>query len=357
VLSRSDLRAAARTAVFLMKLFPMLPSRAIDWVTRSPVIEVVKYRTTRGDVQGDLYRPSGRGPHPGVVVCLGVVPFGVEHPQVARLGMAFARSGFATLLYWSPAMRDLRMVPEDVVDLALAYRWLIGRADIDPLRSGLIGTCVGGSFALMAAASAAIRDRVGFVGAFAPYSSMYTFVRDIASATSSRRAGREAWAVDPLTRKVYVRSITDVLARSEAEVLRAAFADGGARVDTQALSADGLAVFDLLSADDLGAADAALAQLPTRMRQRLDAMSPVRYLGDVHAPHILFGHDRDDLVIPVGESRRLQEVLAGRRGVEYTEFAMFEHADPSKRHLSPLRMAQQLGKFYRYVFPLFRHAV
>jgi hypothetical protein len=36
---------------------------------------------------------------------------------------------------------------------------------------------------------------------------------------------------------------------------------------------------------------------------------------------------------------------------------MFEHADPSKRHLSPLRMAQQLGKFYRYVFPLFRQAV
>ena len=161
--SARSLRAAARTAVFVSKVLPMVPSRPIDWVTTAPVVERVRYLTPLGEADGDLYRPAGAGPHPGVVVCLGVVPFGVDHPQVPRLGAALARAGFAALLYWSPAMHDQRLDPQDVEGIAMAYRWLIERPTVDASRSGLLGTCVGGSFALMAAADPCIRDRVAFV--------------------------------------------------------------------------------------------------------------------------------------------------------------------------------------------------
>src|SRR5215211_6281879 len=109
-----DLRAAANTAVCLFKVFPMLPSRPLNWVTPRPVLERVSYPALDGNRDGDLYRPSTRGPHPGVVVYLGVVPFGVDHPQVPRLGEALARAGFAALLYWSPAMREFRLEPDDI---------------------------------------------------------------------------------------------------------------------------------------------------------------------------------------------------------------------------------------------------
>ena len=105
--------------MFFLKVFPMLPSRPIDWVTRPPVTERVTYPTIHGQAEGDLYRPPGVGPHAGLVVCLGVVPFGVDHPQVPRLGEALARSGFAALLYWSPTMRDFRLDPDDVENIAL----------------------------------------------------------------------------------------------------------------------------------------------------------------------------------------------------------------------------------------------
>src|SRR3954463_9355725 len=147
--STEPLHAAAKTVVFVLKLLPMLPSRAVDWFTVSPLVERVRYPTRSGQVEGDLYRPATRGPHPGVVVCLGVVPFGGDHPQVPRLGAALARSGFAALLYWSPAMRDFRLAPEDIEDIASAYDALLARPDISPGRSGLLGTCVGGAFALM----------------------------------------------------------------------------------------------------------------------------------------------------------------------------------------------------------------
>src|SRR5689334_21852689 len=144
----------------LLKVYPMLPSRPINWVTPRPIVERFTYTTSHGAVDGDVYRPSTPGPHPGVLVCLGVVPFGVEHPQVARLGEALARSGFTALLYWSPAMRDFRLDPADVADIASAYECLLARSDVDKTHSGLIGTCVGGAFALMASADARIRDRI-----------------------------------------------------------------------------------------------------------------------------------------------------------------------------------------------------
>ena len=52
-------------------------------------------------------------------------------------------------------MRDFRLDPANVEDIASAYEALLARPDVDGARSGLPGTCVGGAFALMAAATPA----------------------------------------------------------------------------------------------------------------------------------------------------------------------------------------------------------
>jgi hypothetical protein len=353
----APIRAAARTATFFLKVLPMLPSRPVDWVTGTPVVERVRYPSRAGLVEGDLYRPSGAGPHPGMLVCLGVVPFEVDHPQVPILGRALARAGFAALLYWSPAMRDFRLDPEDVGDVALAYRWLIERPDIDPGRSGLLGTCVGGSFALMAAAHPLVRDRVAFVAEWAAYASMWTFARDIASATRPVNGTREPWKVDQLTRKVYVHSMTAVLETSEAEMLRTALAEPSGKVDVATLSDYGRAIHPLLTALDPDGAERALGQLPATLRARLNAISPIASLGDIRAPLIVLAHDRDDGVIPIAESRQMWSVLAERTGAHYTEIGMFQHMDPTKQRVSPLVMVRELAKFYSLIYPIFRQAV
>jgi len=350
------IRAVVKAVIFFLKVFPMLPSRPVDWVTKPPVMEKVRYPTLCGQTEGDLYRPSTGGPHPGIVVCLGVVPFGVDHPQVPRLGEALARAGFVALLYWSPAMRDFRLDPDDVENIALAYRWFIEQPSVDPARSGLLGTCVGGSFALMAAASPLIRDRVGFIAAYAPYSSMWTFARDIASATRSCGDGCEPWRVDPLTHKVFVHSLIALLEPGEAERLRSALANEEGHLDSRGLSAEGQAVYALLTARDADDAETALYCLPPIMQERLAALSPLNYLKNLHAPLIVLLHDRGDQVIPVGESRRLRSALGGHAGVHYTEM-LFQHLDPVKGKLPLFRLVQQLGKFFLAVYPLFRQAV
>ena len=54
------IRTVAKAAIFFLKVFPMLPSRPVDWVTKLPVIEKMRYPTHFGQAEGDLYRPSGR---------------------------------------------------------------------------------------------------------------------------------------------------------------------------------------------------------------------------------------------------------------------------------------------------------
>lgn len=352
----APVRATAMATTFFLKVFPMLPSRPIDWVTKPPIIERVRYPSRTGSVEGDFYRPSSGGPHPGIVVCLGVVPFGVEHPQVAVLGNALARSGFTALLYWSQAMRDFRLDPDDVENIALAYGWLLEQPSVDPARSGLLGTCVGGAFALMAAAQPAIRDRVGFVSAYAPYSSMWTFARDIASATRSDGEERLPWQVDQLTRKVFIQSLTDVLPVEEREQLRSAFAGENVDVDARHFSSDGQTVLSLLTAPTVDEAETALRTLSPAVRDRLSAISPLTHVRDIHAPLVVLLHDRGDQVIPVGETRRLYAALDGRAGVHYTEM-LFQHLDPVKGKLPVIRLMRELGKFFVAVYPLFRQAV
>ena len=349
-------RAVANAAIFFLKVFPMLPSRPVDWVTKTPVVQKVSYPSRSGMVEGELYRPPTDGPHPGILVCLGVVPFEVDHPQVPVLGKALARAGFAALLYWSPAMRDFRLDPDDLENIPLAYDWFIQQPYVDPARSGLLGTCVGGSFALMAAAHPLIRNHVAFLSAYAPFSSMTTFARDIASATISTEDGLQLWQVDPLTQKVFVYSVTAMLEPDEAQRLRSAFASGIRQPVEGDLSEDGQAVLSLLNAMDKDEAETALQKLPLEMQARFTAMSPMNYLDDIHAPLAILLHDRGDQVIPVGESKRLVAALNGHSGIHYTEM-QFSHLDPVKGKLPFFRLLRELGKFFRAVYPLFWQAV
>jgi dienelactone hydrolase len=350
------IRALARATTFFLKVFPMLPSRPVDWVTKTPEIKKVRYPTLSGEADGEVYLPGTNGPYPGIVVCLGVVPFGIDHPQVPVLGKALARAGIAALLYWSPAMRDFRFDTGDIENIALAYDWLISQPYIDPARSGLLGTCVGGSFALMAAAQPLIRDRVAFLTAYAPFSSMPIFARDIASSTRSGENGREPWKVDQLTRKVFVHSLAAWLEPADAEQIRSSFEVAGGQCDREALSADGQVVYDLLSAQDESQADRALELLPARMREILVTLSPMQYLKDIHTPLLVLLHDRGDQLIPVGESRRLVAALAGRPGVHFTEM-QFSHLDPSKGKLPFHHLMREFGKFFIAMYPIFRQSV
>jgi hypothetical protein len=357
-------RAAWRCSVFVVKMIPR-PTSPVDRFTPKPVVERVPFNTPSGPADGDLYHPPSGGPHPGVVASFGIAPPDAVDPRVPQMGAALARAGFAALLYWSPGMRDLQIQPSDVDELVAAYEALLRQPGVDPERSGLTGVCIGGSFSLIAAADPAIRDRVGFVCAYAPYASMRSVAVDVASGCRHLSEGLEPWDVDPLTWTVYVQAVTGWLPAMDAELLRAAFeprirwdaskttvlhAPAG-DLEPGRLSRDGRAALRLLAAgpDDVAAA---LEALPPQAQALLDAMSPLSHLDGIRARRIILMHDRFDHVVPVGESRQLWAALAGRPGCTYTE--LFMHHLKMPTGLSLARVVRELVRFFSAWYPLFR---
>jgi hypothetical protein len=247
-------------------------------------------------------------------------------------------------------MRDLCLEPDDIDNIALAYEWLIDQPYVDSDKSGLLGTCVGGSFALMAAASPRIRERVSFVAAYAPYSSMFTLLQDALSSSTMRSNSRESWQVDQLTRKVVVRSLTAELEPDEAELLREAFFTGEGQLEIDKLSHKGRAIYSLLANPDADEAKRIMDLLPSAFRDRLSEMSPLNYLQNIQSSLIILLHDRGDTLIPVGESQRLWAKLSSQAGAHYKEL-QFQHLNPAK--LPVFRLARELVKFYTALYPLF----
>jgi hypothetical protein len=183
---------------------------------------------------------------------------------------------------------------------------------------------------------------------------MWTLARDIASATKPAASSWEAWDVDPITRKVYVQSVTALLNYDEAATLRETYAERRALRSTDHLSDEGRALAPLLSSLDRDEAEVALSRLPAALRHRLDALSPSTYVEEIRAPLIVLLHDRDDPVVPVAESRALRDRLSSVVPARYTEFTVFRHLDPGRSRPSPLALGRELLRFARALYPLFR---
>lgn len=349
--AKADLRSVGRTAAFVLRVMPMLPSAWLDRFSPEPIHEQVALPGFDPSVPAELYRPGSSGPHPGVVICLGVIPFGVTHPQVDRLGRAMARRGFASLIVWSADMRALRISPDDTIQLADGYAWLTAQPWIDPSRSGLLGACVGAGFVAQAASDARIRDRVAFVACFAPFGSLRTLALDIGSGTTEIDGIRRPWTVDQLSRHVYVRTLTADLDQDEAQRLETAWFERQPLPDPATLSAEGRAILSILQTTDRAELERLVDHMPA-LRAKLDDVCPEAAAPRIRAPVVTIGHDRDDHVLPFGESQRLFAAFQHRPRVSLTEFHLFQHADPTKRKLHTWKLVAELIAFVRFCWPV-----
>ena len=162
-------RAAVATTLFIAQVVPSIPVKPQEWFGNQPLVQRVTFPIHNGEGTADIYRPSGDGPHAGILVFLGVAPAGPDDPRIINLGKALARGNLVAMFYWSPVMLERRLHPPDTHNLVAAFEFLQNQEYVDPGRVGMAGFCVGASFVIMAAAQPSIRDRVSYVNAFGAY--------------------------------------------------------------------------------------------------------------------------------------------------------------------------------------------
>lgn len=356
------LATAWHTALFVSQVLPA-PVKPQAWFTAAPQRQQITYARPDGLGAADIYSiPDGQR-RAGLLVFLGANAAGRDDPDVVNFGQALARAGFAVMLSWSPTMGERNNVdPAEIDNLAWAFQHLRSQDYVDPARVGMAGFSVGGSFVMVAAANPRIRDNVAFVNSFGGYYDAPDFFRQIAS-NSRISAGQppEPWAVDPLTRRVFVNELIEVVADpAERQFLTRRFGDNAAGDDVAPAPAvwseQGNLSRRILEGTTLEQAAELFDQMPESFRQGLAAISPSVHLSQVRAK-LLIMHDVGDPLIPVGESRRLVQALraSGRPAARYTETAIFDHVRPGSSG-NLWELAKGAGQLYRHLYGIIRLA-
>ena len=353
---------AVHTAGFVVQVLPT-PVTVQRTFAPQPKHLITTYQTADGRTNdADVYVIADGERRAGVLVFLGANAAGATDPDVINLGEALARAGFAVMYHWSTTLgEDADIAPSEIDTLVAAFQHLRRQDFVDPDRIGLAGFSVGASLALVAAADPRIAHQVAFVNAFGGYYDAGDLLVQIAARRTLDGAAVEAWEVDPLTRRVFINEITEnVPDPARRELLRSA-AMAGEPLPVPAASAQEDVVLALLG-EDLTLVDARnnYAQLPDAYHQQAKAVSPSAHIPGLHPDAaIRVMHDRGDLLIPVGESRRLTNALQQRpiaAPVRYTETDIFRHVRPDSETDLPalVRGSVQLFRHMYWVIALAR---
>ncbi len=347
-------RTTTKSLLLLPNLIPGAPVRPINWVTRTPERMEVSFADDEGTWTGDLYVPATKGPHPAIIVSLGVTPGGRDDPRIRRLGDGIARMGAVALIPYSDNLNEKRVTPRGIDFLVAAFRHLERHPDVDRERIGFLGVCVGSSLSLLATQDSRINTRVDFVNFFGGYYNLEELIASVATESFEDGGQTVPWKVDRLTKEVVrLRAIDLVDAEAEREMLRRNIIHHQALTEPElaGLSPTGVLVQRLFETEDLDEARRLIGKFPDGARATLRALSPDNNLGGIRARVYLMDDSRDRL-IPYTHTRELAEALDGDYA-RHSKFSIFTHADLDDL-TNPARSGPQLWKLFRHVDEIFR---
>lgn len=250
----------------------------------------------------DLWHPAEPPPHRGVVLVHGLTPEGKADPRLARAAGLMARAGLAVLVPDLPAMRGLRLRPDDAAVVLAGLARLAAEPTVRPDGLVVLGISVGAAPALAAAAEPAAARRVRLVIALGGYADARELVRyfTTGSYAFAGHAGRVRH--DPALARAFLAANLD-LVRDPADRAAVAAALAGRPLPADA-GPEARTVLAVLSNADPARVDALLAALPPETRALLDALSPARHARRLPG-RLLLVHGRGDPAIPYTESLRL----------------------------------------------------
>lgn len=254
-----------------------------------------------GEVAGELWPPRRRG-GPPVLLAVGVTPDGPADPRVRRLADALARAG-RTVFVPELALADRELTEVDVDRLVAAFRALDAGQGVVA-----VGFSFGGSYSLIAAADPRAGPHVRAVASFGAYAELLGYL----SAMRSRLHDADA-----------VADLADGLGLQGAERDRViAVLDGRAEVD----------------------------ELPDRLKDLAERLSPVSYAGGIDAPVVLL-HASGDETVPDHELRVLADAFP-HASVHTVE--LFTHVDLRARPGQVFPLLADLRTVWRFAVAVLR---
>jgi pimeloyl-ACP methyl ester carboxylesterase len=329
--ARSLRRAIRLVAVVLVVLLvlPWLAGRVVAGATvldglgiagpRPLAPEVERLPGTLAGITVDRYAPTGVGDAPfgggrrAILLVSGATPAGRDDRRVVAIAEALARANRIVVVPELEVYGE-DLVPADV-DRLVALTGILA-ASHGPIV--IAGISFGASLGLVAAADPRVAGEVALVATFGAYADLAGVVQAATTGVSLVGDQQIPWEPHPHALEVVREQLLGLLDVDDRRQVQVALAS---RSDPAALPAELRAVHDLLVAEDPTRTMTLVESVPSVVRDRIEAVSPVRAGANLTVPVVAL-HATDDPVIPYGELARLG---AGVADVDPITLVTFDH--------------------------------
>jgi dienelactone hydrolase len=329
------LRVAPASFYLLLADVPGAPAGPLSHLLGAPTERQWSFAGAEGEVQADVYVPSGGGPHPTILIVNGALSAGRKYAPLAQFGTALAQSGYTAVIPDYPDLLKEVLSPASLQDVEFTLQRLATVPGVDGRRIEVVGFCVGATLGLLAAENPQtppLRALVELSG----YVSSLDMIQVITTGTYSLRGTLVPYQPDPWVVVAVARSLVAGLPDPADRSVFAPFlfdpppghyvAPDWAKVPASRLTTGGKALLALLMNRDPRQVAALVAALPAPIPTQLAALSPETGFARLTTPVFIVA-DRQDQYIPNAESLKLRDARPSL--VTLTYVSLLAHVEPS----------------------------
>jgi hypothetical protein len=317
--------------------------------TAEPSRVPISYTIEGRPGSGDLYLPGEGLPEAGVVLVPGAVPEGKDHERLVELARTLARVRFAVLTPELSGYRELELRPDQVREVADAFRYLAEQEQLSPDgRAGIGAFSFAVGPAVLAALEKDISDRVRFVFGVGGYHDLRLAIRYFTTGYFEDDGKLRHAEPSDYGRLVFAKSVQGQLRDREDRATLEAMVEAKMRDTTVDVSSfagrlgpEGQSVYRLLTNADPDRALELISALPSETVATIDALTLAdKDLGRLPARLILV-HGKSDPLIPYSESVALARAAGPSRSRVIVVNHVLSHVDLSFSHLLSLQFWTQ----------------
>jgi len=282
--------------------------------SRTPINYTIQGRAN----SGDLYLPGEGVPEAGVVLVPGAVPEGKDHERLVELALTLARVRFAVLTPELSGYRELEIRPDQVREVADAFRYLVEHEELTPAgRAGIGAFSFAVGPAVLAALEQDIRDRVRFIFGVGAYHDLRNAIRFFTTGYFEVDGKPRFAEFSEYGRLVFAKSVQDQLSNPTDRATFGAMVEARTKDPAADLSAlagrlgpEGHAVYRLLTNADPDRTPGLISGLPDETVAMIDALTLADKNLRALPARLILVHGKSDELIPYTESIALARAAA-----------------------------------------------
>ncbi len=337
------------TLFFIPQVFPQLPVKPLEWITKEPVFEEVEFISDSKKVTGTIYRIPNKKPKPALIIAMGVRTAENDQLIIANFAKALARIGFVTAVVNLQELHELKIRIEEKETFISSFKYLENQAFVDKNKISFVGISVGSSITLKATQDPQIAEKVRALVFFGGYFDAVDYLASVIIKTVNFAGKEFSWQPKESTVN-HLKEVVISLVSPEEQVAVSQVLKEGKKLtpeDFEELSDKSRFAIRAFEVSNREEFDLLWQQAPAQIKQKFEEISPSVGIENTKT-RLFILHDKGDQSVSYFESRKLNDALpkGAKRG--FLEVSLFDHVQPQKGISAA--MIPELFKLYIFIW-------